>query len=205
MTVSSVLAMLAAMAVLAAVPDASAAAVVGRSLSCGVAHGLAVIAGIIVGDLIFIAVVFSGLAAAAETMSGLFVALALAGSVFLLWLGVRLLLRAPREMAIEVAPPSSGLSDFTVGLLITLGDAKAIGFYVGFLPAYLAMDRADWRDAGIVLVCAILAVGGIKGAYAYAAGRARALLGSARTLRRMNVLAGLVMLATAALVLVKLL
>ena len=61
------------------------------------------------------------------------------------------------------------------GLLVTLGDQKAVVFYLGFLPAFIELGTLSHPDIGAVLASAVLAVGGVKLGYAYAAPfRARA-------------------------------
>ena len=77
------------MVALAAVPSASVVLVVTRSATLGVANGIAVSAGIVLGDLVFLGLAILGLAAAAEAMGSLFVFLKVMAGLYLLWLGFR--------------------------------------------------------------------------------------------------------------------
>ena len=72
---------------LAAIPSASVALVVTRSATFGVANGIAVAAGIVLADLLFIALVLLGLTVLAETMGGFFMLVRYAGALYLVWLG----------------------------------------------------------------------------------------------------------------------
>lgn len=81
-------------------------------------------------------------------------------------------------------------------MLITLGDQKVVFFYVGFLPAFVDLDRLLVMDAGVIVGCAIAAGGSVKLTYAYTADKMSRLLRSSRISRRMNVIASVIMLAT---------
>ena len=63
-------------------------------------------------------------------------------------------------------------SSLTAGLLLTLGDQKAILFYFVFFPAFADLDRLTSLDTAMILIVAAVAVGAAKLAYALAAVRA---------------------------------
>lgn len=68
MSIIESLTLLGIMVALAAMPSASVALVVTRSATLGVANGLAVSAGIVLGDLVFITFAIFGLSVVAETL-----------------------------------------------------------------------------------------------------------------------------------------
>ena len=74
------------MLTLALIPSASVALVVTRSVTHGVANGISVSLGIVLGDLVFICLAILGLSVVAETMDWLFVTLKYIGASYLLWL-----------------------------------------------------------------------------------------------------------------------
>lgn len=78
----------ATMVALAALPSASVALVVTRSATAGADHGIAVAVGILLGDLLFVAVALLGLAA----LGVLFLLVKALGGLHRLWLGGSLLL-----------------------------------------------------------------------------------------------------------------
>ena len=196
MSLAGILAMFGAMAALAAVPDASAVAVVARSLASGFGRALVTVLGIIAGDILFILIAVYSLSAIAGSVAGLFTAVQYLGAGYLLWFGLSLWRTGAGGAEIEARLEPSWLSNFLCGLLITLGDPKAILFYLSFLPAFVDLSRATPVDAGILIAVAALAVGGIKGAYALAADRARRLLRDPRLRAGMNRFAGSVMIGT---------
>ena len=203
MTLTAALALFAAMFALAVVPGPSVVAVVARTLSSGLVPGLVMTAGLAVGDLVLIGLVTRGLAMAATQITLLFVLLRYLGSAYLIWLGVQLLRSRPAAIQLEDRAPQSLASDFIGGLAITLSDPKALLFYVSFLPAYVDLSQASWRGIVGLMAAALMAVGGSKVGYAYAAHRARRWLDNIRIRRWLNIVAGLAMLATAAVLLLQ--
>ena len=51
---------------------------------------------------------------------------------------------------------------FLTGLLVTLGDQKAILFYLGFFPAFVNLAALSLADTSLILAVATVAVGGPK-------------------------------------------
>lgn len=170
MTTLSIVTLLAMMLLLAAVPSASVGLVIARSATLGVANGIAVACGIVLGDLLFVALGILGMSFLAESLGGLFVILRYIGGAYLIWLGFTLL-RARREMGLAKRSPSklSMAASFTSGLLLTLGDLKAILFYASLLPVFVDMASLTAVDIVWIVAVTIVAVGGVKISYAFAA------------------------------------
>jgi threonine/homoserine/homoserine lactone efflux protein len=188
------IALLAAMSLLAAVPSLSVLAVTARAATAGFGQGAWVTLGIVAGDTVFIVLAIFGLQWLAATLGDAFVWLKYLGAVYLLWLGFRLWCADPVTEAQVADGSGAAASSFLSGLLLTLGDQKAILFYLGFFPAFVDLAMLTVADVLAVIVIAVIAVGGVKLAYAAAAGRAGAVTGP-RLGRRLNRLAGGVLLA----------
>jgi threonine/homoserine/homoserine lactone efflux protein len=202
LTFSSSAALFSAMAVLAAIPSVSVLAVTTRAASFGLLHGIATSLGIVTGDLIFISIAIGGLSLLAAKMGSFFILIKYCGAAYLIVLGIRLCRSQPQDMASGAIAPSSLWSSFLTGLLITLADAKATLFYLGFFPAFLDMTKISPIDTGIIMVIAIVAVGGVKLMYALMASRARVLIG-AHISKRLNLLAGWIMTAVGLFLILK--
>jgi len=172
MSTISVITLLGTMLVLAAIPSASVALVVTRSATLGVKNGISVALGIVLGDLVFVALAVLGMSLLAETMGSFFAGLRYAGGAYLIWLGVTLL-RSKRKINL-IEDSSSTLSlaaSFISGLLLTLGDIKAILFYASLFPAFVDMPSLMVSDILGIVIVTILAVGGVKIFYVIAARR----------------------------------
>jgi len=171
MNIIESLALFGIMAALAAIPGSSVALVIARSASSGTSNGIAVAAGIVLGDLTFILLALIGLSAVAETMGGVFMAIRYMGAGYLFWLGYTLL--AATHTAINTSrntgAKSTLLASFSAGYLLTLGDIKAIAFYVSLLPAFIDMPALQLTDLLTIVAVTVVSVGGVKVLYALAA------------------------------------
>lgn len=175
---ASLFALFAAMAALAAVPSVSVLAVTTRAASAGFLHGALTAAGVVVGDVLFILLAIFGLALLADAMGSQFALLQWLGGAYLLWLGTQLWRAGGHGKEPAGAPPSSLLSSFMTGLLITLGDQKAVLFYLGFLPAFVDLSAVSIGDTAVISGIAVVAVGGVKLVYAALADRAGRRIGA---------------------------
>ena len=152
------------------------ALVVTRSATLGVANGLAVSAGIVLGDLVFITLAIVGLSAAAATLGSLFMVLKVLGGLYLLWLGFSLLTgKKPAEIVVRNSSRrSSLLASFVAGFLLTLGDIKAILFYASLLPVFIDISAIETPEILAVVLITVFSVGGVKSVYAICSDRVAA-------------------------------
>jgi threonine/homoserine/homoserine lactone efflux protein len=186
------------MFLLAVTPGPGVFATVARALASGVRHAAVVVVGIVIGDLLFLALAIFGLAVLAEVLGELFAVVKYAGAAYLVWLGIRLW-RAPVErMTVRGVRELSWGANLLSGLVITLGNPKVIFFYLGFLPTFVDLGRLTAQDALLVVIVVSVVLGGVLLGYAYAADRARRLFSSVRAERALNRSAGSVMIATGA-------
>lgn len=175
---SNLLALIAATAVLAAVPSVSVLAVTARAAALGFRHGVYTALGIAAGDVVFILIAVFGLSALEVASDGLFLLIRVLGGLYLIVLGVGVWRRGGVGESEALAPRKSSWSgSFLSGFLLTLGDQKAILFYLGFLPGFVDLATATWADIGLIMACAVLSLAGVKIIYAGLAARAGARLG----------------------------
>lgn len=203
MTFPDAAALFAAMALLAAIPSVSVMAVAAGSASSGFSHGLATTAGVVLGDVIFILLAIFGLVFLVEVLGEWFVVVKYAAGIYLIWLALKMWRAGSGSHAREDAGAASLQSSFLTGLLITLADQKAVFFYLAFLPVFLDLSSLSMPEIALVLAIAVLAVGGAKLCYVWAADRAGALLSARRVSRRINLLAAAVMGVAGVLVMIR--
>jgi len=203
LSLASVLALLGTMIVLAVIPSISVLAVSARAAAFGFTHGMFTAFGIVIADIIFILLAVYGLALVAELMGEQFTLIQYIGGVYLVWLGISLWRADSGAGKTETIRQSSLGSSFLTGFLITLGDQKAILFYLGFFPAFIDLSLMTPTDTLIVIIIAIIGVGGAKLVYAWLADRASLLFKNTQAVRGINMLAGGVMIAVGMFLLAK--
>lgn len=177
MSIIESMALLGIMIALAAMPSASVALVVTRSATLGVNQGIAVAAGIVVGDLIFAMLVILGLSVLAETLGSLFLIIRYLGATYLIWLGFTLLARKHATGFTTNSPAGKGrlTTGFLAGLALTLGDIKALFFYLSLFPMFIDLISLRLTDVFVITAVTVVAVGGVKVVYAFSAAKIAAL------------------------------
>jgi len=178
MSIVELVTLLGIMVALAAMPSTSVMLVITRSMTAGLANGIAVALGIVAGDLVFILLALLGLSVVAETMGGLFSVVKYLGAIYLLWLGFSLL-TAPGTSKIAVTHPkarSNLAASLLAGFFLTLGDVKAIFFYASLFPMFANVSAFQAIDVLIVMAVTLVAVGGVKIIYALSATQIAVLL-----------------------------
>jgi threonine/homoserine/homoserine lactone efflux protein len=196
---SVLLAFAAALAIAVAIPGPGIFAVVACALGRGFREALALIAGMVIGDLLYFTLAALGLAALARSMGELFIVIKLAGAAYLIWLGLKLWRQVPAVMSasgVSAAPRRGFRRGLLGGLVVTLSNPKAIAFYAGLLPTFVDLEKLSAGDALAMGLIVVLVVGAIPAAYAFAAARSRRFLHQPSRLKIMNRTAGTMMIAT---------
>ena len=188
---------------LAIIPSVSVLTVTARAAAFGFRHGLSTAIGIVVGDIIFILIAIYGLVIVAGLMGEQFNWIKYLGAAYLIWLGLSLWRADTRSRHWETPTPSSLTSSFLTGLLITLGDQKAILFYLGFFPAFVDLAVMTPIDTLIIIAIAIVGVGGAKVMYAALVVRASQLVKNSHAIEVINKLAACVMIGVGAALLAR--
>lgn len=171
MNIIEIITLFGIMFVLAAVPSTSVALVVARSITLGVGNGFAVAAGIVLGDLVFIILAILGLEVVAETMGEVFLAIKYLGALYLLWLGFSLLkIQSQTTITVNEQREKGNLvASFLAGFFLTLGDVKAIVFYVSLFPVFIDLSALQVADVLVILFVTVISVGGVKVLYVMSA------------------------------------
>lgn len=203
LTFANIAALSGVMVVGAMVPSVSVLAVSARSAALGFAHGVFTAVGIVIGDVVFILIAIYGLSVLAAWLDSYFALIQYLGGIYLIWLGVMIWRSRSQIGESKSQSNSSLLESFLSGLLITLGDQKAIWFYLGFLPAFLDLTRLSFLDTGIIVVIAVIAVGAPKVVYAYMAYRTGRIFEASRVTSVLNRIAGSVMIAVGGFVMIR--
>ncbi|MCU7938840.1 MAG: LysE family translocator [gamma proteobacterium symbiont of Bathyaustriella thionipta] len=171
MTIVDTVSLFVIMLTLALIPSTSVGLVITRSVTNGIANGMAVCLGIVLGDIIFILLFILGLSVLAESMGWLFLTIKYMGAAYLIWFGYTLLV-SKRKTTVTVSKMKEKgdlISSFLAGFLLTLGDIKAIFFYLSVFPVFVNLEALKLTDVLIIVLVTIFTVGGVKVFYAVSA------------------------------------
>jgi len=200
MTIEQLTVFTAGMMFWTALPGPGLAIVVSRALGSGRKAGLAVIAGLIVADVIFMGIAFVGLLAIAAAMGPMFQIVKYAGAAYLIWRGYRLIVARDGELSVEADRCGNLWKDVGLGLLATLGNPKAILFFGSLMPTFIDMTVVAAADflilAGIVAGVSFL----VYGCCVILADRTRHLLASARAAKYLRKVTGSIFVGSGVLV-----
>ncbi len=197
MTLYSAFGFAMAMLILAASPGPGVFATTARAMSSGFRPALAVIWGIVLGDIIFLLFAAFGLSVVARVLGNLFFIVKIGGGGYLVWLGIKIWLQKPEpdQDRQQAAISRSKWGNFASGLIITLSNPKVILFYCGFLPTFLDLSALTIVDLALVVVIITAVLSGVLITYAYLASRARKIFTRDKAVKRLNRAAGGVMIA----------
>jgi threonine/homoserine/homoserine lactone efflux protein len=183
-----------------ATPGPGVAAVIARSLAHGFRGAPAFVAGFIVGDLAWFGIAATGLAALAKNAATVFVVIKWAGVVYLLYLAWKLWTAPAERVAIESDQRQHGWRAFLSSLMLTLGNPKAILFFLALLPTVVDLASMNtMRFIEISLAIAII-LPVVMFSYVFLAARARQLFTTPRAVRRLNRSSGVAMAGAAVVI-----
>ena len=197
LTLYSILGLSVAMLVLAASPGPGVFATVARALASGFRPALAVIGGIVLGDIIFLLFAFFGMSIIAQALGDLFFIVKICGGAYLIFLGIRIWIKEPALASNKNDNHNRpGWGNFVSGLVVTLSNPKVILFYCGFLPTFLDLSALTLSDLALVVGIITTVLACVLSTYALLASRARSMFTNKKAARRLNRAAGTVMVAT---------
>lgn len=182
-----------------ATPGPGVAAIIARGLARGSKGAPAFIAGFAVGDLCWFFAAALGLSALAESAHWAFVIVKYLGVAYLLFLAYKLWTSPPQSLG-DAPQPLHGeraWRAFGGSLALTLGNPKAMIFFVALLPSVLPIDqmrRSD--DLKVALAIAVLQPL-VLGSYVLIATRARRFLKNPNAVKMVNRGSGTLMAAAA--------
>ena len=184
-------------AVVAITPGPAVTAIVARAISDGARPALAISAGVLTGDLIFLTLAAAGMAAAAKSLGELFTVLQYVGAAYLVWQGISLWRASPQVALNERSGHEAHFwPNYGAGLLLMFGHVQAMLFYAALLPGFVNLATLTPQDFGLLAMMLVVIIGGVNAAYALAAARARRFFADERAQRVVHrIAAGLMFLA----------
>jgi len=164
-----------ACAVITLIPGPTVTVIVANSLAHGTRAGLLNVAGTQLGLGLMMAILVVGLSSIIAAMGWLFDWLRIAGAVYLVYLGWKLL-RYPESITQgeAVSVPRGGF--FIQGFLVIMANPKALLFFGAFIPQFIDPKGNYVAQIALLGVTAMVVAVFSDGAYAVLTGRAGAFL-----------------------------
>lgn len=132
---------------LSATPGPSMLYVLSRSVGQSRAAGLASAIGLGIGGLFLAVIAALGLAAIFQQSATAYYTLTVAGAIYLIYLGSRMIIeeRSTRAEAFEVTRVEQRSIGKIVwqGILVEILNPKTVLFFMAFIPPFVEMDRGD--------------------------------------------------------------
>ncbi len=181
-------------AIAIAIPGPGVVAIIARALQSGFRATIPAAIGTAVGDWALMSLSTLGLSVLAESMGRFFLIVKIAGAAYLFYLGYKYWIAEIDDQ------PSGVVSDtarqgFLSQLSLTLGNPKAIAFFVALLPSVVDLNHLSFVGYWQLSLATFVLIPGITLAYAGLAARVRTLLTSRRAQKGINKTAAVVMVA----------
>ncbi|MEM9434336.1 MAG: LysE family translocator [Pseudomonadota bacterium] len=176
-------------------------ALLARALSGGFSAAWPLALGVVVGDVVWPLLAILGVTWLVSEFTWVMDVLRWVAVLMFLAMGVLLLRHADRELGADSRLTRPGMwAGFVAGLVVILGNPKAILFYMGLLPGFFDLTQVSALD--IVAICTLSFLVPLVGNLILAASvdSVRQLLRSPKALRRMNLIAGWLLIGVAAVI-----
>ena len=183
-------------AICIAVPGPGVVAIVARALGSGFRGTIPAALGTLVGDLVWMTLSAFGLAAIAATMGSWFLIIKYAGALYLIYMGYKYW-RAEVGDLPDMLPASTRQSFFSQ-LSVTLGNPKAMAFFLAILPTVVDLNRLNAFGYGQLVLATVVLIPAIMLSYAAAASQVRVFLTSKKARKGINKTAAVVMFGAGA-------
>lgn len=170
-------------------------ALTARTLSGGFNAAWPLTLGVVVGDMLWPVLAILGVSWITAASAQIAVGLKIVAVIMFITMGVLTIRNAGRTISTDSRLTRPGmLAGFLAGLVVILGNPKAVLFYMGLLPGFFDLTRVTgWDIAAIVGVSQVVPLIGNLGLAALVH-RIRGFLSSPTALRRTNMVAGVLLI-----------
>ena len=177
------------------VPGPVWVALTARSLSGGFAAAWPLAVGVALGDLVWPLAAIMGLSWIESAYGDVLQILRWVAAVIFLIMGFLLIRKPAAALNADSRLTRPGMwAGFSVGVAAVVGNPKAILFYMGALPGFFTLDALTTPDiVAIIAISALIPMAGNLG-LALFLDRARQLLSSPESVRRLNMTSGILLI-----------
>ncbi|MEX3316251.1 LysE family translocator [Sulfitobacter sp. PS-8MA] len=166
-------------------------AMMARALSGGFQAAWPLALGVALGDILWPLVAVLGITWILSVFDTMMEILRWIASAVFILMGLGLIRQAGEKISTDSRLTRPGRwSGFLAGIIAILGNPKAVLFYIGVLPGFFDLRSVTAPDVGLILAASVLIplLGNL--AIAGLVGHIRGFLTAPRTLRRINLLSG---------------
>lgn len=174
-------------------PGPSIISVVAITLSSGVRSAAWFACGVIMGDLVWLMGSVSGLAIVAQQFPEIFIAIKWGGVLYLMYLAYQSITADSIKMSENKSVDSQNRNNKNIifsGLSVTLGNPKAILFYLALLPSLVVIDTVSLNTILLQSVTVILVLAVVFAIYISIAHKASQHISNTKSPRVLNYLTG---------------
>ncbi len=177
------------------VPGPVWVALTARALSGGFAAAWPLAVGVALGDLVWPLAAILGLGWIESAYGDVLQVLRWVAAVIFLIMGFLLIRKPAAALNADSRLTRPGMwAGFSVGVAAVVGNPKAILFYMGALPGFFTLDALTTPDiVAIIAISALIPMAGNLG-LALFLDRARQLLSSPESVRRLNMTSGILLI-----------
>ncbi|WP_299964613.1 LysE family translocator [uncultured Roseobacter sp.] len=170
-------------------------ALMARALSGGFAAAWPLALGVAVGDILWPLVAVLGISWILSVFDVFMVVMRWIACGVFLAMGALLIARADKQISTDGRLTRPGIwPGFAAGLIAILGNPKAVLFYMGVLPGFFDLRQITAPDVGAIVAASVAVplLGNLL--LAAGVGRARRWITRPGTLKRINVVSGLLLM-----------
>ena len=178
-------------------------ALIARSLKSGFAGAWPLALGVAIGDMCWPALALLSLGQIVSLHGELIFWLRYIAVAVFVGMGIGLYLAPVHPLQAESKLTKEGvLAGFLAGLMVIIGNPKAMLFYIGILPGFFDVSRLQMADIAVIALISALAPLTGNLILGLAVGHARQLISSVSARRRLNQGSGIILIAVGGLILV---
>lgn len=170
-------------------------ALTARALSGGFHSAWPLALGVVIGDALWPLLAILGVSWIVNQVDGFMTILRFVGAGMFLIMGFLLIRNADKSISADSRLTRPGMwAGFAAGLVVILGNPKAILFYMGVLPGFFDLTRITAGDVAVIMgiSMAVPFIGNLL--FALMVDRVRRVLASGSAIRRTNITAGCLMI-----------
>ena len=131
-------------------------ALIARGLSGGFHAAWPLALGVVIGDALWPLLAIIGVTWIVEQFDGFMTVLRWGASLIFLVMGILLIRNAGKTIAKDSRLTRPGMwAGFVAGVLVILGNPKAILFYMGVLPGFFDLTTITWPDVAAIVALSI--------------------------------------------------